>query len=247
MVAKVQKLLAQAQDQAGTPEGDAFSSQAERIMQKYGIQKAVEEAQKAADQGGVGFRKGDVKTKKLFIPAPYAKHKGWLAGSVARHLQCEVVLTPKGKGFGQGCYATVIGFETDLETVEMLFLSLSLQATQGVAKQEIPTNIFGEREDPATFRASWLIGFMQGVESRMQEQRRRATEEVSRETGRGAEIVLRDKNALVKSQLAELFPDTRSGSLRSSGSGRGAGYRAGRNADIGNKRMGSGSKAALGR
>lgn len=244
MVAKVQKLLAQAQDRAGTAEGDAFSGQAEAIMQKYGIQKAVADAQQAAEQG-LQFDKGDVQEKKLFVPAPYAKHKAWLAATIAYYNQCEIVIHPKNRGFGKGCYVSVLGFATDVKTVEMLFLSLSLQATQGVAKQPIPVNVFGDREDPATFRASWLIGFDSGVRSRMAEQRRRAAAEVSRESGTGAELVLRDKASLVKAKTADEYPHLRFSSLSSSGTGRGAGFRAGRNADLGQTRV-NGARTAIG-
>lgn len=234
---RVRKLLAQAEDQAGSEEGETFSAKAEELMIRHGIEQAVlDEAE--------GKNKGELGATRIFIPKPYAKEKSALAGAIAEHNQCQAVAhwkrTQTGRRTaGNGLTVSVYGFDRDRDTVDFLFTSLSLQAVKGMHAAIEPFD-----EDPATFRASWLLGFTDGVRQRMTEMRLRAQHDVTAESS-GADLVLADKSAQVEQYVDSLYPGLGSSrAMRSSGSGVGAGRRAGRSADLGQQRF-SGSRKQL--
>ncbi len=237
---KVRRLLAQAEDQAGTPEGETFSAKAEELMIRHGIEQAVlDDAE--------GKSKGELGATRLFIPKPYAKEKSALAGAIAHHNQCQGVLhwkrTHTGRRTaGAGLTMSIYGFDRDRDTVEFLFTSLNLQAVKGLHAAREPVD-----EDPATFRASWLLGFADGVRQRMTEMRLRVQRDVASESGGGADLVLADKKQQVEQYVESLYPGLGYGrAVRSSGSGAGAGRRAGRSADLGRSRVGGGSRQIAG-
>lgn len=227
---KVRRLLAQAEDQAGSPEGDAFSAKAEELMIRHGIEQAVLDAAEGTDKGELG-------ATRVFIPKPYAKEKSLLLGAITDHNDCQGVVhwkrTSTGRRTaGNGLVVSIYGFARDRDTVEFLFASLSLQAVKGMHAAVEPFD-----EDPATFRASWLLGFAGGVRQRMTEMRIRAKQDVTSESA-GTDLVLADKSAQVDQYVESLYPGLGSGrTTRSSGSGVGEGRRAGRSADLGQQRF----------
>lgn len=159
---RVRRLLAQAEDQAGTPEGDAFSAKAEELMIRYGIEQAVLDN---AD----GTSKGEVASRRIFCRAPYAKQKAGLVCTIAHYNQGKAVIHEPLGGWSKGGAVYAYGFERDLETIEFLFTSLALQATSALATRTVPSDRFGRRMDAATFRAGWIMDFDHGVASRMAE------------------------------------------------------------------------------
>lgn len=232
---KVRKLLAQAEDQAGTPEGEVFSKRAEEMMIRHGIEQDVLDAAE-------GKGKGDLGATRLFLPTPYAKEKSALAGAIIDHNQCQGVVhwkrTRTGRlSAGSGLTVSVYGFDRDRSTVEFLFTSLSVQAVKGMHAAFVPID-----EDPATFRASWMLGFANGVRQRMAEMSLRAQRDAD-STSTGAAVVLADKQSQVEQYVASLYPHVSQGrAMRTSGSGVGAGRRAGRSADLGQQRFSGGRK-----
>lgn len=159
---KVRRLLAQAEDQAGTPEGDAFSKKAEELMIRHGIEQAVLDAAE-------GNSKGEVASHRIFCPAPYAKQKAGLVCTVAHYNQGKAVIHEPLCGWSKGAAVYAYGFEADLKTIEFLFTSLLLQATSALATRTVPVDRFGRRMDAGTFRAGWIMDFDSGVASRMAE------------------------------------------------------------------------------
>lgn len=84
-LAKVRKLLAQAEDPACTSaEAEAFTAKAAQLVAAHGIDEALLSAADP-DRDRVGDRVVD-------LDAPYAREKGTLGAEVARALRCEVVL-----------------------------------------------------------------------------------------------------------------------------------------------------------
>lgn len=233
LLERVRALLAKAEDQAGTPEGEMFAAKAEELMIRHGIEQAVLDAQKGDDLGEIG-------ETRIWCPAPYAKQKAGIVCAASHYNQCHgVIIEPRS--WGKGCHVAVYGYEQDRDTVEFLVTSLLLQAVQALGKEQIPVRWDGRSEDPASYRASWLMGFRSGVESRMREMQRQATEDYK---SSGAELVLINKQDRINQWITENVSGLKSIRTTSSGSGRGAGYRAGRNADLGQNRF-SGAKKQI--
>jgi len=84
-LARIRKLLAQAEDRAATPaEAEAFNAKAAELMARYGVDAAL---LAASDPGREVV--GDLTVELL---APYAYEKGSLGAAVARGLRCSAVL-----------------------------------------------------------------------------------------------------------------------------------------------------------
>jgi hypothetical protein len=137
----------------------------------------------------------------------------------------------------------VYGFAEDLEWIELLYTSLLIQIPAALKKAHARPG-----EDLATFRSSWMFGFHNAIHQRLLASRQRATAETegTSTTGRGAELVLTDRKAIVERVFAAANPEATAFNTTSRGSGFGAGHQAGMNADINQTRIGP-RRAALSR
>lgn len=151
----------------------------------------------------------------------------------------------------------VIGFSADVRRVHMLNASLQIQATTAqLTWWRAEDRSHYSRQDAWQSRRTFLFGFANGLNQKLQEARRVGeAAAVKNQEARGdaaasdsVALVLRDKRTAVNDWI-----DTKYGnSLRNvsrnykHGSGYGAGQAAGRNADTGN-RMGGGARKELGR
>jgi len=254
----VRKLLDRA-NHPSTPEAEAESSKARayELMARYQIDEAMLEDQQISAT--------DVDTRWIFVGAPYAKEKRVLLSVIANQYGCRMIGYPKqwryGKGYevvrdkqgnpvkdrfgetkkrrkviflyGKGVDCKLYGFAGDLERVEMLFTTLLLHMTSDLGKARVP---FGE--DLGTFRASFVLGFAGEIKRRLAEMHRKATADTDTSGGRGAELVLADRKALVDQRFEEDNADAyQSGPISSSGSGWGDGRRSGERADLGGQRV----------
>ena len=225
---RVRALLAKAEDPAATPaEAEAFSAKAEELIAKYAVDIALLEAR---------TDKGKPSKRTIKVPNPYAKPKVVLLNGIALAHSCKALWHSS-----QG-YVTVVGYESDLEVVEMLFASLLLQATNASLKTYVP-----EWESTRSFRTSFWYGFASRASTRMEEMQKRAEREAAEASSPGTALVLRDRKDDVEQAFREYFPNTRraSGGRVGSGSGFGAGRTAADRADLGGQRL-SGSRRAIG-
>lgn len=175
------------------------------------------------------------------VAPPYALDKAGLLGAVAAALRCRSVRRKEWRGSAYGYVVHLFGFPADLDRTELLYTSLLVQASYGLAAAEVPP-----WEAPAAFRRSWLVGFTQAVGARLRAAERHAEEEAARRTGPGGSggsgtsvaLVLADRSAQVDRRVAEAYP--RLGTApprRLLGSGRAGGYAAGQRADLGAVRL----------
>lgn len=237
---KIRNLLALAEN-AGTPEeSENARAKAEAMMLRHSIDAAM-----LADSGRA--QSEEIVQRTITISAPYTKEKTTLFGVVTHNLMCQALYDTEWRynaktrrhtrTWTKGATATIVGFESDVDRAEMLFTSLLLQASRDVMRAT-PAN---PREDVATYRSSWMLGFAAAVHNRLAEIHRRTRSEVDADNrgGRGTELVLADRRSLVDARYREWFPDTVTGKpVTSSGSGKGHGYRAGQKADLGQTRVG---------
>jgi hypothetical protein len=222
MLDKVRKLLAKAEDPGCTPaEAAALNDKAAELIAKYGVDRAMLAAS-TPEADPVGDR-------TVSIYPPYALDKASLLGVVAHALRCRSVRIKQRTTIGNTYGMHLFGCQSDLERTELLYTSLLVQASYGLAAAEVPPF-----EPLATFRRSWLAGFTQAVGIRLREAERRASAEAETGDGPSVALVLADRGDRVIRRMSEAYP--RLGTApprRLMGSGAGHGYAAGQKADLG--------------
>jgi len=168
---------------------------------------------------------------------PYSAEKAQLANGVASALGCRLVQHP-GFRRGQVDAVTMMGFESDLRRVELVFTSLLLQATRSVVHQRPPG---WSGESTTAFRRTYLVGFTNEVYRRLVAAERGAVQRHDAKSGRAgpsAALVVADRRSLVDRAYGEQYGHLKPGRRRQlSGSGYAAGQEAGRRADVGQARV----------
>lgn len=236
---KIRKLLAMAEAEGITDEArESYNQKATELIARYGIDQARLDASKKRPTSA-----GDV---LITIDAPYALDKLGIMCAVAFPLGCRIVSRKSTTPGRPGQEAHLFGMAADLDRTQILFTSLLVQATFGLAATPLPTG-----EDPRAFRRSWLAGFANAVSRRLTAAERaakaRAAQEDSTTTGPSTALVLADRAALVERRVADAYPRLRSARTRQlSGSGRREGYRAGERADLGGTRLTTTRRPVLG-
>ena len=214
---RVRKLLAKAEHPATPPaEAEAFSEKAAALMSRYVIDQAMIDATRPVDVQPV--------TRTLVVDAPYALPKTVLLDHVARAFRVCMAMGRDLDSGGRRC--TLVGFPADLDTAELLFTSLLLQASTAVS-------VAGRgRPDIKAFRRAFLIGYAQTIGGRLAKAQHDAEHEAASQTP-GSAVVLADRESRVAAAFAEQFPRLRTvRATVSSGGGLVAGRDAGERADL---------------
>lgn len=233
---RVRALLAKAESTEFADEAAALSAKAYELIAAHAIDLAMIEER----QG-----RGEVTTTTIFIEAPYMKEKFLLLGGIAHGNRCRAILgieedllielTESRELFDypDGRLATVVGYRSDIDAVELLFTSLLLQAVNTMLAHGSVIEPWGENRT-RSFRRSFLASFAWTIEDRFEEIER-ASAAAADATAEGTVLpVLADRCSEVERALDERFPHL--GTLRTSVSnvdGVIAGETAGRRADIG--------------
>ena len=160
--ARVQKLLAQAADREGTPEGDSFYSKAFDLMAAYGFNERDLSRPQAES---VGHRTYD-------ISGSYTDMQSKLLITIANSLHCT--------GFYHRIYnstrvktATIFGRSDHLDRVDALY-SLLMPAMLAGARRLRTTNL---AESIIVTRRSYMTGFTARIGQRLAESEQRVTKE----------------------------------------------------------------------
>lgn len=232
-LAKIRKLLAQAEDPACTlDEAAAFTAKASELIAAYGVDVALLETS-APDASPVG-------DMVLEMFAPYAAEKAALAFEIADALRCHGVRRTQRSYEGSQISLHVFGRRADLICVEMLFTSVLLQGTAAIAATPVPWG-----EHVAAFRRTWWLGFAGAVGRRLREAEReaaRAAEARFAQAGSAAALVLADHAREAEEALRASYPHLRTiGPRRLTGGGGAAGWQSGQRADLGRSQRVGGS------
>jgi hypothetical protein len=237
ILAKVRKILAKAEDPAATvEEAEIYTAKAAELIATYGIDRALL-AQADPSSDVVGDR-------VVVLDPPYALDKASLLSAVAMPLRCRAVQRVRYVGDRKEISLHLFGYASDLARSEILFTSLLLQATTTLARTVAPRG-----ESVAAYRRSWLAGFTAAVHRRLSEGEERASRSAQgradQSTGRAdaggvsVALVLADRAVAVTRAVETEYPYLRKGQgRRLTGSGRGSGWAAGQNADLGGVRLG---------
>jgi hypothetical protein len=195
VLAKVRALLAKAEATTFEAEADAFTSKAQELMARHRIDRAV-----LADEGGEQERPVG---RRVGVDDPYADAKAALLHGIADANGCSAVWS-KELGF-----ATVFGFDGELDAVDELYTSLLVQATAAL-RREGPKRDREGRSRTRRFRRSFLVAFAVRIAQRL-----RATVEAtvtSAGAGTSTALVplLAAREEATRAAAAAAFPEMRS-------------------------------------
>jgi hypothetical protein len=226
LLARVRKLLAKAENAGVTPaEAQALTAKAAELMAKYGIDRALLAAERPETD-----RPAD---RVIDVGNPWARVQAHLLCGLASALRCQCVILPRP---GPGSRIHVFGFSSDIERTDVLYTSVLVQMWQGLAAAQVP----GWSANSRAWRRSWLLGFAAAVIARVRaaedEATRRATAPAAGSGSRTA-LVLADRTLVIRHNIEQAYPVTRTSRVTYSGNGYGAGYTQGQRADIGTARL----------
>ena len=137
--------------------------------------------------------------RRIGVDHPYESEKASLLDAVARANRCHLVWSPE-LGF-----ATVFGFDADIDAVDLLHTSLLVQAYRAMARSEPPGGKAG-RSRLKTFRQSFLVAFSIRIGERLAE----AAESVLADSRADADLlpVLASRDAQIRETVRTIFPRT---------------------------------------
>lgn len=166
MLSRIRALLAKAEATEYAEEAEALSARAQELMAKYSIDQAL----LAAESG----RKDAPAGRRIAVDNPYEAPKTSLLQAVATANRGRVVWS-KEVGL-----ATVVGFEADLDAVELLFTSLLVQANAAMLYAGSRQDAYG-RSRTRAFRQSFLVSYAIRIGERLSQAAEHATKEAAAE------------------------------------------------------------------
>lgn len=212
---KIRALLNQAEDRAGTPEGDAFQARAFQLIAKYGLTE---------NDIRRGYEPGEIITETYQIHGPYLPERRALLNQISGPLGVYMV-------YYQGTdRALLTGTERNIQRAIFLYELIEVQAMREAARQ------YGDEYTATrTVRRSFLQGYAAHIGGRLHRAENDAREDMA---AHGALVPLdeydRAKNHAHANMRISTPRRSRSGF---SADGYGRGGDAAARADIGNTRV----------
>jgi hypothetical protein len=194
ILSKVRGLLAKAESTEFADEAEALSARAQELMAKYSIDHAL-----LAAQAG---RRDEPASRRLPVDGPYESAKASLLSAVAKTNRCRTVWYQR---LGM---SAVVGFDADLDAVELLFTSLLVQANSAMLRAGAKRDRYG-RSRTRAFRQSFLVAYAIRIGERLagvaEETERRA---VSQAPARSLLPVLAARDQAVDDAVDAIFGDS---------------------------------------
>ena len=217
----VRALLAKAESTTFPDEADSFTAKAQQLMARHAIDAALLGAQRGG--GGRDVPGG----RRIPVDDPYANAKATLVHCVAQANRSHAILD---KPLG---LVTVMGFEGDLDIVELLVASLLVQATAAMTAAGRWVDRSGMSRT-RSFRQSFLMAYAIRVGERLREANADTVAEATAAHGDALLPVLVGRSQAVKQLAEEVFPETkRMGSTAYNADGWTAGRLAAERASLG--------------
>jgi hypothetical protein len=188
VLARVRALLAKAESTDFPEEADALTAKAQDLMTRHAIDEAVLHAGEPAA--------GAVLARRVHVSNPYASAKVQLLDAVGRVNEVRVVWTD---AFGT---ATVVGHPADLDTVELVFTSLLVQATRALAEA-------ARTQSAKSFRRAFLLAYALRIGERLEQARAHARGDAERTYGAALVPVLAERSEAVDAAFTTMFPALR--------------------------------------
>jgi hypothetical protein len=195
MLTRIRALLAKAEATGYPQEAEALTAKAQELMARHSVDEALLDAQ-APDPHAPG-------ACRIGVEPPYEQAKAVLLDAVAGANHCRAVWN------APFCFSTVVGFEADLDAVELLYTSLLVQAQSAMAKAEAAQRA-GGRKRTKTFRQSFLAAYAHRIGGRLGE----VAAAAGTEAGEDLLPVLASREVAVTAATDRMFPDTVTSRLR---------------------------------
>ncbi|MEU8776328.1 DUF2786 domain-containing protein [Streptomyces sp. NPDC048606] len=195
MLGRIRALLAKAEATDYPEEAEALSAKAQELM----VRHTVDEALLAVRAGAPAQVPGAC---RIGVEPPYEEAKAVLLDAVAGANRCRAVWN------GAFEFSTVVGFESDLEAVELLYTSLLVQGTAAMTRAEAAQRA-GGRKRTKTFRQSFLLAYASRLGRRLAETAEHTAAEAPDHL---PALVARD--VAVGARADEMFPRTTTTRLR---------------------------------
>lgn len=141
MLNRIRALLAKAEATTYPDEAEALTAKAQELMSRHSV-----------DEASLAPKSTAPSALRIGVDAPYETSKAILLDAVASANRCRAVWN-SALGF-----STVVGFEGDLESVELLYTSLLVQGTAAMTRAEGAQRA-GGRQRTKTFRQSFLMSY----------------------------------------------------------------------------------------
>ncbi len=187
MLTRIRALLAKAEATGFPEEAEALTAKAQELMARHSVDEAELSHRTHAKDAPAACRIG--------VDAPYETAKAILLDAAASANHCRAVWN---SAFN---FSTVVGFESDLETVELLYTSLLVQGTSAMTRAEASQRASG-RKRTKTFRQSFLMSYASRIGERLAE----ATKTVHAPDG--LLPILATREVAVTDRAEEMFPRT---------------------------------------
>ena len=202
MLTRIRALLAKAEATGFPEEAEALTAKAQELMARHSIDEALLSAQGPA---------GDVPGAcRIGVEPPYEQAKAVLLDAVAAANHCRAVWNDTL------WFSTVVGFEADLEAVELLYTSLLVQAQTAMTKAEAAQRA-GGRKRTKTFRQSFFVAYAHRVGTHLAAAAETQVAETRAAGAQGIENllpVLASRDLAVEDHLDRMFPQTTTTRLR---------------------------------
>jgi hypothetical protein len=192
MLTRIRALLAKAEATGYPEEAEALTAKAQELTARHSIDEALLSERAPAAHAPGACRIG--------VEPPYEQAKAVLLDAVATANHCRAVWN-ESLGF-----TTVVGFEPDLEAVELLYTSLLVQAQTAMTRAEAAQRA-GGRKRTKSFRQSFLAAYAHRMGTRLA---------AAAETQLTEDLlpVLATRDVAVADRLDRLFPRTTTTRLR---------------------------------
>ncbi|MEU9029621.1 DUF2786 domain-containing protein [Streptomyces sp. NPDC048383] len=200
MLARIRALLAKAEATTFPEEAEALSAKAQELMARHTVDEAL-----LAVRGGAPAQVPGA--CRIGVEPPYEEAKAVLLDAVAGANRCRAVWN---SGFE---FSTVVGFESDLEAVELLHTSLLVQGTAAMTRAEAAQRA-GGRKRTKTFRQSFLLAYASRLGRRLAETAEHAATEHAGTEAPDYLPALVARDVAVTSRADEMFPRTTTTRLR---------------------------------
>ncbi|MET8505435.1 DUF2786 domain-containing protein [Streptomyces sp. NPDC004787] len=194
LLTRIRALLAKAEATPYAEEAEALTAKAQELMARHSLDEAILAAGAPAPETPGAIRIG--------VDPPYEQAKAILLDAVAGANHCRAVWN---EAYG---FSTVVGFEADLDPVELLYTSLLVQGTAAMTRAEAEQRA-GGRKRTKSFRQSFLLAYANRLGARLAATSRRVAAEAPTLLP-----ALASRDVAVTARTDELFPETRTTRVR---------------------------------
>lgn len=188
-------------EQGNEAAAQQYAEKAASLATKHSVEDALNEA--------FDDQPAKIVLKRVTMGSPYPKHRISLISAIASHQSCKVLKNGRN-------VAEIFGDERDVERVMFIYRLVSLHMLDAVGKARPELPEFADEKhsyfkkdgltpaETKSFRVSWVLGYISGINARMAEAFTTTVAE-QKATKPGAALVLSDRRALADKLVAETY------------------------------------------